>query len=184
MAKAPRGLLDLAEFRDLQAHDSDLRQQLTTVQFRKEETQAALANAPRGAARIHAKALELVHGADVAVSEAVGLRADLATLEEQESIIEEAITIQAGVTRDRTNALCREIRTGLAPEHKALGLKIVAAMRQLRDALVAESEFRDELERGGVSFGHPWTPVAIGWLGVDRIDQYLADLPADYRKGN
>ncbi|MDZ4686780.1 MAG: hypothetical protein SH850_17035 [Planctomycetaceae bacterium] len=179
--KNPRGLLDLPKCRGWLDNGTELRRQLTTVQFRKKETITALANAPRNVSPVYAAALAHVPDADTSVVAVMERRKDLAALNEQEAILEEALTIQEQIVRDGTPALCREIRTGLLPEHQAHGRRIVSAMRALREALVAEQEFRDELDRGQVDFGGPLAAVAMPWCTPDRIDQYLAELPDSYR---
>ncbi|MDP1797914.1 MAG: hypothetical protein Q8K78_10545 [Planctomycetaceae bacterium] len=182
MSKLPRGLLDLPEFRDLQDHGNELQRQYNGLLTQIDELQTALASAPRGANRIRAKAMGLVHGStNTAIAEAVELQADLSSAQEQAEILEEAASLQQQIIRDRVPQLCIEIRAGLLSEHQSLGRRVAKAMRELRDALAAEQEFRDELERGGVSHGQPWASVAVPWAQRDRIDYFLSELPAAYK---
>jgi hypothetical protein len=182
MSKLPRSLMDLPEFRELQNYATELHQQRNGLLNQVDELQRALADAPRGASRIRAKAMALVHGASTAIVEAVELQEDLATAQEQAAILEEAVTVQQQVIRDRTPELCIRIRRGLLPEHQQHGRRVANALRELRDALAAEEQFRDELERGQVPFGQPWAAVAIPSIQREWIDAYLKELPAGYRE--
>jgi len=58
-----------------------------------------------------------------------------------------------------------EIRTSVVGQHRALGRRIAAAMTELRGALLAENDFRTELDVAGVGIGEPMVSLAFPIIG-------------------
>jgi len=109
------------------------------------------------------------------------LREQLATITDQELVIERAIKLQQETLERLRVEASRAICAEAAPQHRTLGRRIARAVRELADACDAEIAFRRELTDLWVETGSlPGVSFPAGIVRAadpnSRVGQYLLRL--------
>lgn len=129
---------------------------------------------------LDAAALAVLKGTTDSAPDPDALRKTLDGLRADRRTIRRALELHEPAVLEAESRAAYEIRESLLDQHKALGRRIRDALIALRDALLAEVKFRNELDATGASFGSPLEAVAfmrVGCLGDDywSIARWLKD---------
>lgn len=120
-------------------------------------------------ARLEARARALLAGETVAEDP------DPAELQDRLDVVKEAIRQQVDKVATKTRESSRTICQRQFPEHKAIVHRIDKAFAELHAAIVAERQFREELELNGVLVVPPIVPMQSP---LD-LDHYLEHWHSD-----
>jgi len=145
-------LIDFPEWQSEQKKLTDMQLELMAVQAERQEI---LANQMAGRNRpghLDSAVQELLAGGRPTMPLPEDDKLDELSFRGQ--VLRKAIVIQEGTLRNLQSDLSQQIADENRPHYKKLVLNVVRSAAALRDAVIAEESFRDELQRGGVKESH------------------------------
>jgi len=155
-------LIDDEEYRDAFDRLQELRLRAGEVERAIEE---ALAGSPGTSRkeRIGARAAALVGAGDAPPEEPGVSSEELAELQEERSVLAEAVRLQEAAVKKLASQKSREIVERVRPEYEKLIERLAGALVELGKVADEEAEFRTRLDEAGVKYGPYLTPpFAIG----------------------
>ena len=144
----------------------------------------------RNQERIDAAAQTMIDGGAATAIDENALETERTALHRERAIVYRALELHKTTLDAAREKAALEIRTSVVDRHRAIGRRIESAMTELRGALLAENEFRVELDVAGVGFGEPLLPLAFPIIGqpgdvegpywslarwLKRTSEYLAE---------
>lgn len=127
-------------------------------------------------------AMRLLAGEEVKPIEYSPLHDEQANLQRKRRVLKEAIRLQQDKINQAQTQFSVQAGKDMAPQYKALVKDIAAAVIALSNAVAAESQFRDQLNKQGINFGPAFgngmTFTKVGHLDEDnsRASYYLRDV--------
>lgn len=174
-------ILDDAEVARLEARRRELRKERQQLQSEHDalvlEIEALGGRVLRST--MDSAAVALIAGESAAEPSAEDLRQRAGEISARLALLDRALGILAKEKERASSAASRRLCAEIRPVHAELARRVISAARELAAAMKAESDFRAELERGGVSTGTLFQAVPA-FLGHEAdlnapITRFLVD---------